>query len=60
MQDRLNSFLMYLYHRGYILHAECAPELEFTCKRAVKQGLLTSVKGCYYPNVKTKVHILSL
>jgi hypothetical protein len=60
MQERLDSFLMYLYHRGYISQTECGPELEFTCKRAIEQGLVTFVKNCYYPNVKTKVHIINL
>lgn len=60
MQNRLNSFLMYLYHVGSIRLERLGPELEFTLKRALSQNLCVYRNGVVVATPKTKRHILFL
>ena len=48
MQERLNSFLLYLSIVGQIKKSKCSPELEFTLKRAEAQNLVNLKDGVYY------------
>lgn len=60
MQERINSFLLYLYHIGSIRKDMCGPELEFTLKRVIKSELVTVSNNKIHFNMNTKKHILNL
>lgn len=60
IQERINSFLLYLYHVGSIRENMCGHELEFTLKRILKQNLCISRNNILYPNGNTKKYILGL
>ena len=60
MQNRLNSFLLYLYHVGSIKTSRLGGELEFSVKRAVKADLCEIRNGICYATMKTKRYLVWL
>lgn len=60
MQNRLNSFLLYLYHVRSIKVDRLGGELEFSVKRAIKAGLCEIRNGVCYTTANTKRYLVWL
>ena len=58
MNQRLRSFLLYLFNCGPIFFTDCSPELEFIITHGILHGYITCRDNQLYATVKAKLAIL--